>query len=358
MQQNVPAKTRRSSGRSTMHDVAAAAGVTAITVSRFLREPGKVAPETAERIRQAMAAQAYVPNKSAGLLASGRSRMVAAIVPSLANSVFSETVQGLADGLQEAGLELLLASSGYSQQREEEQIRAVLGWSPDALVVTGRHHSRAALALLRQAVAGGTPIVEVWDHRPRAEFLQVGFDHAEVGRAMAEHLLGQGPGRLVYVDTGVAADFRAHERGQAFVKAAAAAGVRAEVFSAPPGDPVDAGRAALVALLPAGAPGRGGTRLALACANDHLACGAWLEAQARGIAVPAQLALLGFGDFTLSRQLGTGISTVQPPRYGIGREAAALVLRAMQQGGAAGAALRSPQAMPWQLLVRGSTAAV
>jgi LacI family transcriptional regulator, gluconate utilization system Gnt-I transcriptional repressor len=234
----------RGTGRATLQDVAQVAGVTKITVSRYLREPGKVAPQTAERIRAALAKQAYVPHKAAGLLASGRSRMVAAIVPSLSNSVFPDTVQGLADTLQAAGFELMLASSGYSQAREEEQIRAVLGWAPDALVVTGRHHTPGARALLRQAVAGGTPIVEMWDHHPRGRvFAQVGFSHQHVGGLMAQHLLSLGRRALFYVDTGVEADFRAHERGQGFVAACQRAGVAAELLSAPPGDAFDAGRA-------------------------------------------------------------------------------------------------------------------
>ena len=359
--------TRRGHGRSTLADVATAAGVTKITVSRFLREPARVAPATAARISAALAEHAYVPNKQAGMLASGRSRVVAAIVPSLANSVFAETVQGLAEGLQAVGFELLLASSGYSQQREEEQIRAVLGWSPDALAVTGRHHTAAARALLRAAVAAGTPIIEMWDRARRgAEFVQVGFNHAEVGRAMARHLVGAGRRSLVYVDTSVAADFRAHERGDAFLAAIGGAGVsggalaatrvRARLVTAPEGDAFDAGRAALVALLDkSGRPSCD----AIAFANDHLACGAWLEAQARGIAVPGGLALMGFGDFALARQLGSGISSVRPPRYEIGRETAATMLRLMGQGAPRDKAARSVRVgvdVPWQLVERGSTA--
>ena len=101
----IPARvrTRAGHGRSTLADVALAAGVTKITVSRYLREPARVAPATAARIQAALTSHAYVPNKQAGMLASGRSPVVAAIVPSLANSVFAETVQGLADGLQAAG---------------------------------------------------------------------------------------------------------------------------------------------------------------------------------------------------------------------------------------------------------------
>lgn len=314
-------RQRRGHGRPTMAAVAEAAGVTKITVSRYLREPGRVAPDTAARIADALRATGYVPNKQAGMLASGRSRIVAAIVPNLANSVFAETVQGLSDGLQPAGCELLLAASNYSMEREEEQIRAVLGWSPLALVVTGRHHTDAARALLRGARDAGTPIIEIWDRQPRdAEFTQVGFDHAAVGRAMARHLLDAGRRRLAYVDSGVAEDFRAHERGAAF--AAEASGTR--MLTAPPGDGFDAGRAALVSLLDV--QGRPSVD-AIAFANDHLACGALLEAQRRGIEVPQQLALMGFGDFPISRQIDPGISSVRPPRYEIGAEAARLIVQ-------------------------------
>jgi len=104
---------------------------------------------------------------SAASATPGSARMVAALIPSIANSIFAETVQGLADALQGSGCELLLASTGYSVEREEEQLRALLGWFPSALVITGRRHTPGALALLRQAQARGTPVIEIWDHTRR-----------------------------------------------------------------------------------------------------------------------------------------------------------------------------------------------
>jgi len=341
------ARQRRGHGRATLQDVAERAGVTAITVSRFLRAPAVVAAETAQRIEAALLTTGYVPNKQAGQLASGHSKMVAAIIPSIANSIFAETVQGLADGLQEAGYELLLTSTGYSREREQGQLRAVLGWFPSALVVTGRHHSEGALALLRAAQAARTPVIEIWDQQPAERsngFAQVGFNHADVGRAMAEHLLAQGHRRLAYVDSGVSEDFRAHERGKGFAATAEAAGAAMRLLNAPPGDAFDGGRLALAELL-AGEPPS-----AVAFANDNFACGALLEAQQRGIPVPGQLALIGFGDFAIGRQLRPALTTIRPPRYEIGRSAAALLLAALQQG-----APLAAQSLPWELLLRDST---
>ena len=362
---NPAPRTRRGHGRLTLQDVAEAAGITKITVSRYLRQPDRVAADTAQRIEQALATTGYMPNKQAGMLASGRSGMVAAIVPSLANSVFAETVQALSEGLQPAGFELMLASSGYSQQREQAQIRAVLGWSPDALAVTGHHHTPQALAMLRAAARAGTPIIELWDCAPQAgEFIQIGFDHAAVGRAMAAHLVDAGCRRLAYVDTGVAADFRAHERGNAFVAEAARlqaghlgrpGGPPARLVTAPAGDAFEAGRAALRQLLDA----HGQPQVdAAAFANDHLACGALLEAQALGLQVPGQIALLGFGDFALGQQLAAGLSTVHPPRHEIGQQAARTMIELLALDPAERARRLSRQvAVPWHLVARGSTAA-
>ena len=330
---SAPRQPRRGLGRATLADVAAAAGVTSITVSRYLREPHRVAAATALTIAEALAATGYMPNKQAGALASaggGGARMVAALIPSIANSIFAETVQGLADALQGSGCELLLAATGYSMEREEEQLRALLGWFPSALIVTGRRHTAASLALLRAAQARGTPVIEIWDHHPQpgAEaFTQIGFDHAAVGRAMAAHLIERGHRSLAYVDSGVAEDFRAHERGEGFLAEARRQGVAARRVVAPAAEAIQAGRASLASLLDSA--GRPSVRAA-AYANDHLACGALLEAQARRITVPRALALLGFGDFALGRQLTPALSTVHVPRFEIGQAAArALLARSM-----------------------------
>jgi LacI family transcriptional regulator, gluconate utilization system Gnt-I transcriptional repressor len=345
-------QARRGHGRVTLQDVALAAGVTAITVSRYLREPSVVASDTAVRIRQALARTGYVPNKQAGLLASGVSNVVAALLPNLANSIFAETAQGLSDGLQAAGFELLIASTGYSMEREEHQLRALMGWHPAALVVTGRRHSAGALKMLGRAKSAGTPVIEIWDHHPpepgakRTTFTQIGFNHDDVGSAMAEHLLRCGHRVLAYVDSGVAEDYRAHERGVAFKTTAQTAGAQVTVLSAPAGDAFDAGRHVLGQLLSAGPP----PISAAAFANDHLACGALLEATRRRVAVPSKLALLGFGDFAISRQLSPAMSSVQLPRYEIGSETARSLLDALRLGKPAAAV-----ALPWGLVVRGST---
>jgi len=245
---------------------------------------------------------------------------------------------------------LLLAATGYSAEREEEQLRALLGWFPSALVVTGRRHTPGALALLRQAQARGTPVIEIWDHHPEPgaeSFTQIGFDHEQVGRAMAEHLIARGYRSLAYVDSGVAEDFRAHERGDGFLKAAQRKRVPVRRVTAPTREAIEAGRLAFAGLVDAS--GRPSVRAA-AFANDHLACGALFEARARGLDLPDDVALLGFGDFSLGRQLDPPLSTVHTPRFEIGQAAARALLQALRSGQAA-----ADERLPWNLIARGST---
>ncbi len=339
----------RSHGRATQATVAAQAGVTTMTVSRFLRSPDRVASDTADKIRAALEITGYTPNKNAGMLAGRRSSIVAVIVPSIASSTFSETVQALSDGLQAYELELLLASTNYSLEREEHQIRAVLAWSPSALVVTGRAHTPAARALLRQAQASGLPVVEIWDFDARdTGFVQIGFSHALVGELMAGHLLSRGYRDLIYVDNSVPQDLRAHERGKAFVRAARTARAQVRVLRMPRLEPMAAGRAVLRQLQADGLP------RAMAFASDFPAAGAWLQAQETGVAVPGQLAVLGFGDYPIAAQLGAGLSTVSVDRQSLGTICARQVLAMLYPDAAPAVSALQREILP-RVVERGST---
>lgn len=342
-------RARRGHGRVTLHDIADQAGVTRITVSRYLRAPEQVAPETAQRIQLAVDALGYVPNHQAGQLASGQSKVVAAFIPNIGNSIFAETIHGLAESLTDSGYELMLMSTGYSLDREASQLRAVMGWSPAALIVTGRQHAAATLQLLTMARKQGTPVIQLWDFNedePPSEFIQVGFNHGRVGKAMAEHFLARGHRHLGFIDSAVTEDFRAHERASGFCAHVRSQGAQVSLWTAPIGDPIDAGREMIRRWQrdPANAP------TALAFANDLFACGALMQATEAGIDVPEQLALLGFGDFPFSRHLPPGLSTMRPPRDIIGSTAGNLVLASLLHG----EPIHSTK-LPCELVERGSS---
>jgi LacI family transcriptional regulator, gluconate utilization system Gnt-I transcriptional repressor len=102
------------SAAPTMSDVARLAGVSAMTVSRALRDGASIAQETRDKIRSAVEELGYVLDQSAGSLSSKRSGFVAALIPSINNSNFADTARRLTDALEGSGLQLLLGYTDLS----------------------------------------------------------------------------------------------------------------------------------------------------------------------------------------------------------------------------------------------------
>src|SRR6188768_1759662 len=143
-----PRRARRGSGAVTLHDVAKLAGVAPITASRALNSPDQVSDEVRRKVAEAIARTGYVPNILAGGLASSRSRLVAAVVPTISGPVFLETVQSLTGALAESGYQLMLGQSGYAGDREDALLEAIIGRRPHGIVLTGITHSAAGRRLL------------------------------------------------------------------------------------------------------------------------------------------------------------------------------------------------------------------
>ena len=308
-----------------MADVAALAGVSPVTVSRFLREPDRVRPETRERIAAAIAELSYVPNLVAGSLASNRSRIVATVVPTLSAAFFADTVQGLADVLHDAGYQLLFGNSGYRPEEEERLVAAFLGRRADAIVLSGSQHTDATRAMLAGA---GIPVVEVWELVARPIDMVVGFSNEQAAREIARTLVRRGARRIVLVAAGEGAESRSDQRRAGFREAMAEAGLAADrdlAVEAP--SHVRTGGAALGRLLE-----RWPDADAVLCANDNLAAGLIAECHRRGIAVPERLAVAGFGDFDIAAATYPPLTTVRVPSYAIGRRAAELVVARLSGG--------------------------
>lgn len=301
-----------------------------MTVSRYLRSPQRVAASTASRIALAIQDTGYSPNHQAGSLASGRSHVVAVVVPNIAHSIFADTLHGLGQELQLHGLHMLVSSTGYSLAQEEAQVRNVLGWAPAALVVTGRAHRSATHALLRHALERGTPVVEIWDQSPSGEaaaFHQIGFNHSETGTQMARALLSRGMKALVFIDSGLSEDLRAHERAEGFMSEAERQGVQAEHIIAAPGDPIPAGALCFEAW-----QAKHGFKhpVGFAFANDLLATGAQIKALEHGWRMPEDMLMLGFGDFPVGRYCQGGLSTMHIDGEQIGKACARYIARSLQ----------------------------
>jgi len=178
---------RNSASSHRMEDVATLAGVSMITVSRVINSPDKVAEVTRIKVEKAIRTLGYVPNLMAGSLASSKSRLIGAIVPTIDNSIFAETIRGLSKTLASNGYELLLGQTGYVDNAEERIVSTFLGRRVDAMVLTGIRHTDKTRSQLKDS---GIPVVETWDLSDRPIDMLVGFSNLEAGAAMGRYLCG------------------------------------------------------------------------------------------------------------------------------------------------------------------------
>jgi len=309
-------RPRRSSGAVTLHDVAKLAGVAPITASRALNSPDQVSAEVRQKVSEAIARTGYVPNLLAGGLASRRSRLVAAVVPTISGPVFLETVQTLTETLADRGYQLMLGQAGYTGSREDALLEAIIGRRPDGIVLTGIMHS---IDGRKRLLASGIPVVETWDLTPTPIDMLVGFSHVEVGRSVAEYLHRKGRRRLAVV---CGDDERAKRRAWAFQSTAATLGLPdVPMVAVPAPTTLKGGRQGLETLLKT-QPGID----AVFCSSDLLALGVMTEARARGVQVPGQLAVVGFGDLDFAADLDPALTTVHIKASAIGRQAAQFIL--------------------------------
>ena len=307
-----PRRLRRSSGAITLRDVAKLAGVAPIMASRVMSTPDQVSPEVRQRGLDAVQRTGYAPNRMAGGLASARSRLIAAAVPSTVMSVFMETIEALNSTLFDAGYQLMLGQSGYSADREELLLEAIIGRRPDGIFLTGIMGAGKGRTRL---VASGIPVVETWDLTPTPIDMLVGFSHLDIGRAVAQFFVAKGRKRLALV---TAEDERAARRAAAFAEAAEQAGLPpVHVVNVGAQRSLRSGRDALARLVHECPEAD-----AVFCSSDLLAVGVATEARARQIAVPGQLAIMGFGDVPFVADMLPASSTVQVNGAHIGRLAA------------------------------------
>ncbi|KAA0012847.1 LacI family DNA-binding transcriptional regulator [Billgrantia pellis] len=321
MSNETTTRRRRGSEQPTLRQVADAAGVSPITASRALNAPERVNERTRARVLTAVERLGYVPNLLAGSLASARSRFIAVIVPSLANTVFIEVIQGLQDTFEAQGYQILLGNTDYDTDREYQLIRTFLGWSCSALVTAGLRHSEACRALLAN---WDKPIMEVMELGEALD-LNVGLDHTEAGRCMARHLLGRGHRHILFVGARMHGDYRAGMRYTGHREVLEQAGCDAPLLELDHYGSLDAGAEGLERALT-----HPGGISAIHFANDDLATGALLHAQRRGLSVPGDMAIAGFNGLPLGQHVTPRLTTIRSPRQHMGQLAAEQVIRRLE----------------------------
>ncbi len=333
----------------TMADVAERAGVSTMTVSRALRDGGVVSVSTRKRVMQAVDELGYTLDRSAGTLSSKRSGFIAAIVPTINNSNFSDTTQGITDAIEGRGLQVLLGYSDYGIEKEARLIEAMLRRRPEGLILTGGRHTARSRKLL---AASGIPIVETWDVPLDPLGHVVGFCNASSVRALVVQLHARGYRDIGFIGGTSARDSRGFDRRRGYVQAVADCGLprgRMLALGEPPIS-MEVGGRAMAQLLE-----RWPSLDAVVCVSDLSAFGALMECHRRGWDVPGRIAVAGFGDFEVGRYTYPRLTTVRVDAYRIGRDAGEVLLRSIAARRGGRPVTRETLQIPFEIMEREST---
>lgn len=303
----------------TLIDVAVAAGVSAITVSRVINQPDKVSDALRLQVQKSIDALGYIPNQHASSLASAKSKVIGVAIPSLSNIVFTDVLRGIYDVAGAAGYKVLMVDTHYSPLEEEKMVRTLLSQSPEAMIITGGDQTRTCRTLLQKS---RVPVVQLMELLEEPLDMNIGFSHWQAGYDVVTHLLSQGYENVGFIAARM--DPRVQQRMQGFKKAIEDAGKSWKSFIMTSHEPssIGLGGELFKSLLSS----TNGVVDAIFCANDDLALGALFESQRMNINVPKDLALCGFNDIEASQFVNPSLTSVQVGRYEMGVKAAEMLI--------------------------------
>ncbi|MEM9577825.1 MAG: LacI family DNA-binding transcriptional regulator [Pseudomonadota bacterium] len=304
----------------SLSEVARAAGVSKMTASRVLREEGGYSEKTRQKVMAQVDALGYLPNRLATVFSGDqRSTFIGVSIPELGNEVFAQVLEGIDRKLGTFGYQSVLGLTQHTMEEEESWIRTVLSWQPAGLILTGRYHSARATEMLRNA---GLPVVEIWDLNSSPLDMSVGLDHFDSGFDMGRYLISLGYESVGYVGTSHDVANAATERLDGFCKAVEGAG----------------GTVVKQLCLHDTAtyyPGFYGTEQLLAgrrdidCIyyqNDAMAFGGLQYCTARGLDVPRDIGIAGWGDLPIASVMRKRLTSCHVSHLKLGQKAAELMM--------------------------------
>lgn len=308
---------RQGKTSTTMADVAKRAGVSTMTVSRVLRRPDAVTAELRKQVEVAIRETGYIHNLVASSLASQRTGTIAVILPTIASSMFSGTVQGIGNIARGYGIQIVLAETNYDLEEEHRAVATLLGRRVDGFIIVGVHHLSETRQILTQS---GLPVVETWDTTRTPIDSIVALSNYDAAKALTNTLFANEHRRIAFIASS-GRDRRAEMRRKGYAAAVKAHGAETIVLYVDDLRNMSSGHDVAEQLLQM-------EKLpdAIFCVNDVVAAGTMFALQRRRLSVPNDIAIAGFGGFDFSRYLLPALTTVDVPHGEIGERAAQILL--------------------------------
>jgi len=303
----------------TILDVARLARVSTATVSRCLNNSENVKNVTKQRVISAVESLGYYPNFGAKVLAAKKTNLIGAIIPTMENAIFAAGIQAFQEVLSVAGYTLLVSSSSYQRDLEEEQIYALVSRGADALLLIGEDRDPNIYEYLKQRQI---PYVIAWNYRNGLQHTFIGFDNMRAAQMATEEVIKRHHKHICIIAGNTAENDRARDRRIGFIrslehhKIAISANqiIEASYVFEEAGDAFDT----LICNNP--------ETTAILCGNDVLAVGALLRAKKRGFNIPKQISIVGFDDIEISNIVSPKLSTVHVPHRQMGRHSAQSII--------------------------------
>ncbi|QCR34723.1 gluconate operon transcriptional repressor GntR [Nissabacter sp. SGAir0207] len=295
--------------RPVLQDVADRVGVTKMTVSRYLRNPGQVSEALQAKISAALDELGYIPNRAPDILSNAKSRAIGVLLPSLTNQVFAEVLRGIESVTDAHGYQTMLAHYGYQQQREEQRLMSLLSYNIDGLILSERQHTLRTLKMIEVA---GIPVVELMDCVTPCLDLAVGFNNFEAARQMTQQIIARGHRHVVYL--GARQDERTLIKQQGYEQAMRESGLTPASMMTHRSSSYSAGGELLRE-----AQARHPQIDSVFCTNDDLAVGAVFECQRQGLRIPQDMAVAGFHGHDIGQAMEPRLASVVTPRERMGQ---------------------------------------
>lgn len=309
----------------TLHDIAIAAGVSQMTVSRAIHGKGGLRPELQEKILQLAETFGYVPSRSVKELhLAGESLTVGVVVPHFANTIFPEIIENIESGLAANGYRILLCCSYNNPIKEFREISALLERRIDGIIwcPVQREDNHAMVQMIRNQKC---PFVFLDRLLPGVAADAVVVDDRDGMAGLVKHLLGRNVRRFAYLDARLDS-YTAYERFRGFRETLAEAGIPVSPEAClRVGSDLAAGRGGCAELL--ALPER---PEAIVCFNDPLAIGVELELRHRRIAIPAEIAITGFSGVIETELCAVPLTTAYQNAAALGTAASRLLLSRMR----------------------------
>ncbi len=308
------------SSRSNIRDVAALAGVAVKTVSRVLNGHPYVSVSTRERVEQAMKALEFRPSVAARILSGAKSNQVALIYDNHSPYYTFQIQKGCWDFCHAQGIRLLAQPVDVEDAAVGAEVRGLISETHvDGIILSSPVTDCAAVLAVLDTL--DVPFVRISPGTNHALTSSVFMDDAQAADDMTTHLINHGHRRIGFIK-GHPSHLASEERLFGYRRALERAGIALESALVIDGQfDFDSGVLAAVALLDMPAP-----PTAIFASNDDMAAGVLAEAHGRGIAVPAQLSVVGFDDTTLARTVWPPLTTIHQPMAELARTAAEILI--------------------------------